>query len=272
MNSELLFNQARELMKENQSLCNSEEAWNIAHALEILIEANRFEKTLTPLKINIIKAMASCNYKIGNFNYAYNCAMIAKEQIDEYIINGSPFDGDTTRKMMGNDECNEIIEAIKRRGESTTRLLDDHVLSTFCTINLRKVFPPKNESSFTRDELYHLIHAIEQTKKYVASQAYSHGDYQFAEQLERIYNVYKYPLYYIWQKYRYGRDEEVWVEDENMMPYHIFVSNISQNIDELIATLYGNNPFVPLSNGPAIITMLKKILGDLQMRLKKGRI
>ena len=83
MNSEILFEQAVALIRENDSLRNSEEAWNIARALKILIEANKLEREITPLKIKIIMAMASCNYQIDNFNYAYNCAMIAKEKIDE---------------------------------------------------------------------------------------------------------------------------------------------------------------------------------------------
>ena len=272
MNAEILFNQANSLIRENQTLCNSDEAWNIARALQILIEANQLEQAVTPLKIKIIMAMASCNYQLCNFNYAYNCAMIAKEKINEYIKNDSPFNEVSTRKLLREEDCDEIIEAVKGKDEWITRLMDEHVLNTCCTINLRKIFPPKNECAFTRDELYHLIHAIEQTKKSITSQAFSHGDYRYADYIEKVFNIYKYPLYYIWQKYKFGRNEEVWVEDENMMPYHIFVSNIKPNVDELMATLYDANPFTPLSNGSAIIELLEKILGDLQLKLNKGRV
>ena len=61
MNSENLFKQALTLIQENDSICNSEEVWNIARALQILIEANKLESEITPLKIKIIIAMASCN-------------------------------------------------------------------------------------------------------------------------------------------------------------------------------------------------------------------
>lgn len=80
MNSENLFKQALMLIQENDSIRNSEEVWNIARALQILIEANKLESEITPLKIKIIMAMASCNYQIDNLDYAYNCAVIAKEK------------------------------------------------------------------------------------------------------------------------------------------------------------------------------------------------
>ena len=221
MNSEILFKQASALIRENYSLRNSEEAWNIARALKILIEANKLEPEITPLKIKIIMAMASCNYQIDNLNYAYNCAIIAKEKIDEYIKSDSPFDALSTRRLLREEDCDEIIEAVKRSGERYSRLVDNHVLTTLNTDNLRKVFPPKNEVSFTKDELYHLIHAIEQTKNAITLQACRNGDYQYVGQVESVFNMYKYPLYYIWKKYKFGRDEEVWVEGESMLPYQI---------------------------------------------------
>ncbi|WP_272960273.1 hypothetical protein [Barnesiella viscericola] len=272
MNSENLFKQALMLIQENDSIRNSEEVWNIARALQILIEANKLESEITPLKIKIIMAMASCNYQIDNLDYAYNCAVIAKEKIDEYIKSNSPFDEISTRKLLREEDCDEIIEAVKRNGVEPSRLMDNFVLNTLCTTNIRKVFPPKNECMFTRDELYHLIHALEQTKNAITSQAYAHGDFQIAEQVQSIFNTYKYPLYYIWQKYLFGRDEEVWAEEESMMPYQIFISNIKEHTDELISMLNNSNPFAPLSNGAAITKLLHKILSDLQTRLHEGRI
>lgn len=272
MTSENLFTQACTLIHENESLRNSEEAWNIARALQILIEANKMEQEITPLKIKIIMAMASCNYQIGNYNYAYNCAIIAKEKIDIYIKTDSPFDDASTRKMLREEDCDEIIEAVKRSGKEYSRLMENHVLDTLSTINLRRVFPPKDEASFTKDELYHLIHAIEQTKNAIVSQAYNHGDFLVAERVEPFFNMFKYSLYYIWEKYKFGRDEEVWVEGESMMPYHMFISNIKENTDELLSMLYNNNPFASLSNGSAITQLLQKILGNLQIRLREGKI
>lgn len=272
MNSEILFKQASALIRENDSMHNSEEAWNIARALQILIEANKLELEITPLKIKIIMAMASCNYQIGNLNYAYNCAMIAKEKIDEYIKSDSPFDEVSTRRLLREEDCDEIIEAVRRNGKRISRLMDNYVLNALSTINLRKIFPPKNECSFTRDELYHLIHAIEQMKNTITSQAYSHGDYQVVERVNSIFNMYKYPLYYVWQKYQFGRDEEVWVEGESMIPYQIFISNIKEHTGELVSMLCNANPFALLSNGSAITQLLHKILSDLRVRLHEGRI
>lgn len=272
MNSEHLFEQASALIQENSFLRNSDEAWNIARALQTLIEANKLEPEITPLKIKIIMAMASCNYQIGNLGYAYNCAMIAKEKINIYIKSDSPFDDSSTRKILNEKECDEIIEMVRRSGEGYSLLIENHVLNTLCTVNLRKAFPPKNEVSFTKDELYHLIHTIEQIKNAITSQAYNHGDFKIAEIAKSIFNMYKYPLYFIWQKYMFGKDEDVWVEGESMMPYHMFISNIKENTEELLSMLRNANPFVSLSNGSAITQQLYNILTDLQTRLHKGKI
>lgn len=272
MNSETLFQQASELIRENASVHNSDEAWNIARALQILVDANQLESATTPLKIKIIKAMASCNYKIGNLDFAYNCAIIAKEKINEYIENGSPSDDEYTRAFLKENECDEIIEAVRRNGKGQTLLLEDYVLETVETYYIKKLFAPKNECLYTRDELYNLIHTIEQTKNAIIAQAMSYNDYQIAQRVEAIFNMYKYPLYYIWQKYLFGNDEEVWVEGENMMPYHIFISNIKERTNELLLLLKNSNPFAPLTNGATITQSLYKILGDLQKRLSEGKI
>ena len=272
MTPEKLFNQASALIRENDALRNSEEAWNIVFALKTLIEANKLELGITPLKIKIIMGMASRNYLMSNFLYAYNCAVIAKEKIDEYT--GSAFKNSFTREMLGEEECDKMIEAVKCKIDigPSSRLMENHVLNFIGTNNIRKNFPPKDDASFTRDELYHLIHSIEDTKNAIVSQAYNHGDYQVAERVESIFNIYKYPLYYIWQKYKFGRDEEVWVDGENMLPYHMFIHKIKENTDELLSILCNANPFASLNNGLIITQLLRKILGDLQNRLQAGRI
>ena len=110
MNAINLFDQACALIRENDSLCNSKEAWNIVRALKILIEANKLEEDATPLKIKIIMAMASCNYQIDNLDLAYNCAMIAKEKINEHInLGNSPFDELSARRLLREEDCDEII-------------------------------------------------------------------------------------------------------------------------------------------------------------------
>lgn len=272
MTQEKLYKQASALIRENDTLRNSEEAWNIVHALQILIEANKLEQEITPLKIKIIIGMASCNYLMSNFLYAYNCAVIAKEKIDEFVE--LSLDDSFTRKMLGEEECDNMIEAVKRNISIGTGslLMENHVLSYINTNNIRKAFSPKDDAPFTRDELYHLIHSIERIKNAIVSQAYSRGVYQVAKNIEFTFNSYKYPLYYIWQKYKFGKDEEVWVEGENMLPYHMFIAKIKENTNELLSKLCSDNPFALLKNGSVITHLVQITLGDLQARLQRGRI
>lgn len=271
MKPKILFEQATALIRDNNYLRNSEEAWNIVHALKILIEANKLESEITPLKIKIIIEMASCNYLMQNYIYAYNCAVIAKQKIDEYVTFADDF---VTRKMLGEKECDNMIESVKCYISigACSLLMENHVLSYINTNNIRKVFPPKEEASFTRDELYHLINSIEHTKNAIVSQAFSYEDYEFAKRIEPIFNIFKYPLYYIWQKYKFGKDEEVWVEGEDMLPYQMFIAQIKENTNELLSMLCNANPFTPLNNGAVITQLLYRVLRDLQERLNKGII
>ena len=41
MTCEKLFEQASAVIQKNDAICNSEEAWNIVHAIQILIESNK---------------------------------------------------------------------------------------------------------------------------------------------------------------------------------------------------------------------------------------
>lgn len=139
--SEYLFKQACDIIRVNDSLSNANEAWEIAHALKILVEANKEEESPSPLKAKIIMAMASCNYQIGNWNLAYNCAMIAKREIENIALNG-PFDSISIRQLLGEEDCNEIIEAVLyNEPSSVTELAEEFVLSTVDTNCLSKVFP-----------------------------------------------------------------------------------------------------------------------------------
>ncbi len=46
--SEYLFKQACDIIRVNDSLSNANEAWEIAHALKILVEANKEEESPQP--------------------------------------------------------------------------------------------------------------------------------------------------------------------------------------------------------------------------------
>lgn len=275
MNSEILYKQASLLIQNNISLCTSDDAWSIAHALQLLIEANKLELGITPLKIKIITSMARCNYLIDNLIYAYNCAIIAKKKINGYIEANNQYDS-LTKITLEEENCNKIIEAVKHNLEGSLAFYimdEDHVLATCKTYNIRKTFPPKNEAPFNKDDIYHLIHAIEKIKNATIAKSYSNVGNIIAMPIESIFNMYKYALYYIWQMYMFGKDEDVWIEGESIMPYHMFISNIKEHTDTLLSILHDYNPFASYKmNNANISQLLYKILNDLQRRLHEGRI
>ena len=269
-NSELLFKQACDIIRMNDSISNAKEAWEIVRALKLLVEANKQEKKHSPLKVKIIMAMASCNYQIGNWTLAYNCALIAKKEIDKVASDG-PFDSNSTRRLLREEDCDEIIEAIKKGNpKSITELMENYVLSTVDTTYLRNVFPLKNDAPFSKEAILKLIEILNNIISMYYKKAEIDGNWSIAESSAQYVNIFKYPLLYIWQKYKYGKDEEVWKEGEDMMLYQMFISQIDKHIPELLSLLKTSTPFAGIERDGKITETLILILSDLQKRINMG--
>lgn len=267
---ELLYKRACKIIKTNGNVSNAQEAWEIVWALKLLIEANKHETGPSPLKAKIIMAMASCHYKIGEMTLAYNCALIAQKEIDNYVFD-SPFDDESARILLEEDECDEIIHAIQTRyPESVTELIEDYVLSAVDTTYLRKVFPLSDDAPFSRETILDLLGALNHLISMYYKKAESEQNRALVENSVLYVKLFKYPLLYVWQKYHFGRDEEVWQEDENMVPYDTFVSQIDKHLPELLSVLRTDSPFARIEREGKITKGLILVFSDLQNRITQG--
>lgn len=269
MNNTELFERIKMIIDENINASNEKELWEIADALHSLIEINRREYNLSSLKIKIIAHMALCNYKIGNTQLAYNCALIAKGLIEKY---------DNKHEILSQlDIIDDLLKTIRNEISpsklSTYELYEEFVLGEYNTLNIRKRYPLCQSTPFSKEKIYSLIDALKQLASLYYKRASVDGRWQEAEKSVQYVNIFKYPLLYVWQKYGFGCDDDVWDEDEDMMPYQMFVGQIRNILPELIMMLNTESPFAQVGLGHDNITRdLLLILNDLYMRLRKNML
>lgn len=87
---------------------------------------------------------------------------------------------------------------------------------------------------------------------------------------------FKYALYFIWQKYHLGNDEDVWEDGESMLPYHFFLSDIKRGVFQLCMFCLVGSPLmyyrkvVSIDRPEQKTEILKKLLEGLQGDLSNG--
>lgn len=265
---------ARNLLIEAWNLDNNigdnfttESQWKYVKLLNMLIKANSVAEANSETKYEILRMMALTNYNLLNYNIAYNCAIIAKD-IAVYL-----------NRVYSNkdgfiEDINNIIDRITNamNPEKPTLLMEEYVVNECCTLQIRKSNPLKYEAPFSKNTIYEIIDIL----KYLARNCYKNAEYDGnwmqAEKSAMLYNIFKYPLLFVWQKYMFGKDEEVWDEGEDMLRYMMFVKNINHHVPELISLLTYNQPFAIRKHhyDKDRREDLLQILTDLNKWLKRG--
>lgn len=270
-NSNELFERAWNIIDTNYNVSDEQEAWQIVEALKLLVKANKMEQSPSLLKPKILMCMASCNFKIGNWTNAYNCALIANEEIKS-ALKISPFDEQSTRKMLSEDNNNEIIEVVKRDyPRSVTELMEDYVLNAVDTMYLKKLFPLGNDAPFTKEKVKSLIDVINHIKAKYFERAKIDGNYTMAQKSSQHMDTLKMPLYFVWEKYRFGVSDDVWEDGESMMPYHLFIGQLETNLVNLIDELRTESPFTGIETNRAITDGLIMVYTDLLSKKRSGK-
>lgn len=271
-NANELFDEGCSIVDKNYNVSNEEEAWKIVGALKLFIRANKLEKSPSLLKPKILMCLASCNYEIGNYTLAYNCALISNKEI-ELALKESPFDEYSTRKMLGVDNNNEIIEAVKTEDpKAATELLEDYVVETVETAFLRKIYPLGDNATFTKEKIKSLLGVLNHLKSMYYKRAQDDGSYTMADKSTQTIDVFKMPLYFVWEKYKFGIADDVWEEGEDMLPYLLFTEKLESNLINLIDVLRTETPFIGIEKDRAISDGLIIIYTDLLTKIQNGKL
>lgn len=267
-----LFNEAHALIEENYRVANENEAWNIFKALQLLVDANKIESSPSFLKAQIIMCMATCNFKIGNYTLAYNCALIAKNEIIK-ALSISPLDENSTKNLLGWDNCEDIIQAVKKETNNhVAELMESYVLTALDTTALRKIYPVSNNSTFSKQILFDMINVLGGYNLMLRNQAKISGNWEYANKAIQYNNLFRYPLLYIWEKYGFGTNDSFWEEDENMFPYQLMISQLNQYLPQLIDVLRTDSPFKQSEKNGQITNNLILIYKDALSKLHDNKI
>lgn len=268
--AEELYAEAISIIKKNVPADSEKSAWELVKALKILINANDIVHSPSKLKIQILSNMAVCQFYIGDNTIAYNVAIIAQKEFEKLY-------GKFSCEMQEPEELSMlkelIIQITKKEGCRPAELMEHYVLHRVETMYIRKKFPPCNNTTFTGSDIKKCLAEIRFYEQLYMFFSIKYQD-RTSKNLCTIMHGLQMPLYFIWQKYKFGRDEEIWKEDESMMDYHIFISNLNDNLNSLIDLLETNNLFQTdkKPSNQVLTNKLLEIYYDLRKRLAKGEI
>lgn len=206
--------------------------------------------------------IASCNYKIGNYNQAYHVANKGLESMDD-VMEHSVFTG-FDRDFLGQKELQEIVDAIedKHFDEIDWSLdsmdIDETEVDTSRYEELKRRltrYPDtkRNNSAVpqkpSKNDIRELIEILDSLARNNPSDGLE--SWQFSQVME----VFKNPLLMAWQKCEYGWHSDFWEEGHSMIDYMMFEMKAKEVVTELIRSLREQSLFAPLEQGrPAFIT------------------
>lgn len=253
-----LYNQADLLYQTNAPIYNVKSAWSIAEALKTLIVAYETSDN-SSIKYRILILMALCNMELHNDDLAYNCAIIAKKHP---VYKSSP------------DEVDNIInKIINNVGQiQFPILMENYVLNECNTLHIRKLYPLKDAAPFSKKILSWTIDTIKSLIIYEYDRSKFLGNHDIVQQNVAFLNSFKYALLFVWQKYMFGKEDEVWDDEEELLPYNYYVSNINHIVPEQLSILLNYKPFLTsdILCGEELTRNLILILTDLNKWLNNG--
>ena len=150
--------------------------------------------------------------------------------------------------------------------------MENYVLNECNTLHIRKLYPLKDAAPFSKKILSWTIDTIKSLIIYEYDRSKFLGNHDVVQQNVAFLNSFKYALLFVWQKYMFGKEDEVWDDEEELLPYNYYVSNINHIIPEQLSILLNYKPFLTsdILCGEELTRNLILILTDLNKWLNKG--
>lgn len=226
------------------------------------------------LKPKILEFIASCNYRLGNFNTAYCVAKQGLEAIDE-AIEDSVFTG-IPRSMYGAEGIENIINLIENAYYDQVEDEDDIwavdpkeiITDTFDRfVNEQRQPQSKNVlSKQSIEQMVEIIHKVQNMFNDYGNKSGNTQMFMIANGLEFFLN----PLYYAWEKMKYGWHTDFLNEGDSMFGYLMFEADIHGNIDNSIKCLENGSPFTGIEKDGIITSSLLAIFRTIKNKLNSG--
>lgn len=226
------------------------------------------------LKPKILEFIASCNYRLGNFNTAYCVAKQGLEAIDE-AIEDSVFTG-IPRSMYGAEGIENIINLIENAYYDQVEDEDDiwavdpkEIITDTFDRFVNEQRQPQSKNVLSKQSIEQMVEIIHKVQKMFNDYGNKSGNTQMfmiANGLEIFLN----PLYYAWEKMKYGWHTDFLNEGDSMFGYLMFEADIHGNIDNSIKCLENGSPFTGIEKDGIITSSLLAIFRTIKNKLNSG--
>lgn len=226
------------------------------------------------LKPKILEFIASCNYRLGNFNTAYCVAKQDLEAIDE-AIEDSVFTG-IPRSMYGAEGIENIINLIENAYYDQVEDEDDiwavdpkEIITDTFDRFVNEQRQPQSKNVLSKQSIEQMVEIIHKVQKMFNDYGNKSGNTQMfmiANGLEMFLN----PLYYAWEKMKYGWHTDFLNEGDSMFGYLMFEADIHGNIDNSIKCLENGSPFTGIEKDGIITSSLLAIFRTIKNKLNSG--
>lgn len=226
------------------------------------------------LKPKILEFIASCNYRLGNFNTAYCVAKQGLEAVDE-AIEDSFFTG-IPRSMYGAEGMENIINLIENAYYDQVEDEDDiwavdpkEIITDTFDRFVNEQRQPQSKNVLSKQSIEQMVEIIHKVQKMFNDYGNKSGNTQMfmiANGLEMFLN----PLYYAWEKMKYGWHTDFLNEGVSMFRYLMFEADIHGNIDNSIKCLENGSPFTGIEKDGIITSSLLAIFRTIKNKLNSG--
>ena len=271
-----LLEQGCALFDKGFYLKDKEDIQSMVKSFELFVEANKLIDSIEEysiLKPKVLGFIALCNFKMGNMDSAYKIARKGKLLIP-VVLNNCPFTG-FSGAHIGEKKLDEIIYNIEHKyfnqvdKENLGAPINENIINLK---NVKSILDDSLPSIIPKKELKMIIELISKYQKNYSEIEGDQAEEMNAFEIIEGLDMYKNPLLFAWEKYKYGWHSDFWEEGESMFEYMDFEMNINEILQILVSSLKNDSPFKMVDEDFNLTQSLLRIYTSLQEMLRNGEI
>lgn len=282
LNADALMERAVKIFNQVNDVRDDGAATKILESLKLFVKAYKLneeeyennERNANMLKPKILEFISLCNYKLGNFNNAYCIAKQGLKAIDEAVENSALIG--LPREAFGERNMNDVINVIEQKyfgqvfDENDIWNVDPTVIETeqyekFISSQQSEI-SSKGLSKANIEDLVKTIREIQSIFNEYGNKTGNVDMFITANGLELFLN----PLYYAWEKLKYGRHTDFMKEGDTLFGYMMFELDVYKNVQNVIKCLEDGSPFAKIEIEGKITNALLNAYNTIIEKIDSG--
>ncbi|MFI3297879.1 MAG: hypothetical protein R3Y59_09720 [bacterium] len=130
-----------------------------------------------------------------------------------------------------------------------------------------------NNQRVSKEQINSIIDIISHIQENFTSIGEATGNTLQSFQLNKLLEQFKLPLFFAWQRYKYGWHSDFWNEGDSMLEYMLFETDVENSITKLQDILNNDSPFMCIEKDGTItktlLSIYYQILSDLKNKIIK---